>query len=301
MSVLVNPNTGALGKATGRSVLADGSALLTAQWSPQASFDEAGVEISLATVTQAADGLIFTANGSPDSGINSYTSSAGAAGEVLYADAPATVRGVLDAINGIAAGQPKATETGYMTRYRAGLGDFRPGFDLGALSGLAVSAANILLGKDGAGLAINGDTSALETADLYSIGLGTGRGKPGGGAVFADHFESGYESDVAGNRFPVREQRRRREEQPGLAQYAVSITSIVASMSYATDGKVVTIYDVDDNVLGVFPIGAGTTVPSITPETPFVGPAGSPLFVEIVGVSTLTDGPFTVNGEIRIA
>jgi hypothetical protein len=281
--------------------LADGSALFTAQWSPQADFDEAGVEISLATVTQAADGAIFTANGAPDTGINSYTSSAGAAGEVLYADAPATVQGVIDAINGIAAGQPEATETGYMIRYRAALGDFRPGFVLGALSGLAVSAANILLGKDEAGLAVNGDTSALEAADLYSIGLGTGRGKPGGGAVFADHFESDYASDVAGNRFRVRAQGRRREEQPGLAQYAVAITSIVASMAYASDAKIVTIYDVKDNVLGVFPIGAGTTVPSITPETPFVGPAGSPLFVEVDGTGVLTDGPFTVSGEIRIA
>lgn len=302
MAVLVNPTTGALGKKVSRSVAADGSALCAVKWDHLEDFDGAGVEIATATVTQAADGLIFTANGTPDAGINAYTSAAGAAGEVLYADLAAdSVQELIDIINGIEAGQPSALEVGYMIRYRAGLGDFRPGFVLGALTGLVVSAANILIGGDPEGLAINGDTSALETADLYSVSLGADFAKPGGGQVYADHFESDYATNTSGSRFRVRAQRRRREEQPGLAQFRVAITEIRADMSYATDGKVVTIYDVNDNVLGVFPIGAGTTVPAISESSPFIGPLGSPLFVECVGVSTLTDGPLTVTGEIRIA
>jgi hypothetical protein len=92
-----------------------------------------------------------------------------------------------------------------------------------------------------------------------------------------------------------------RESQPGLSEFRVSITSIRADMVYASGTKVVTIYDIDDNVLGVFPIAANVDVASITEETPFVGPAGSPLFVEVTGVGVLTDGPLTVTGEIRIA
>lgn len=302
MAVLTDPTTGALGKKVSRSVAADGSALIAVKWAPLEDFDEAGVEIATATITQAADGLILTANGTPDTGINAYTSAAGAAGEVLYADLAANSVGELrDIINGIEAGQPSALETGYMIRYRADLADFRPGFVLGALTGLVVSAANILLGNDPEGLAINGDTSALETADLYSVGLGTGRGKPGGGQVYSDHFESDYATDTSGNRFRVRAQRRRREEQPGLSEFKVALTQVRADMVYASGAKVVTIYDVDDNVLGVFPIGAGVFVPSITEATPFVGPAGSPLFVECVGSGVLTDGPLTVTGETRIA
>ena len=309
MAVLTDPTTGALGKKVSRSVVADGSALCAVKWDPHEDFDEAGTEIATATVTQAADGLIFTANGNADTGINAYTSSTGADGEVLYDDAPDTVQGVIDAINGIADGQPgplgsgtpQQVAVGYMIRYRAGLGDFRPGFAVGATSGLVVTAVNILLGHDGEGLAINGDTSGLETAEIYAVGLGTGRAQPGGGQVYADHFESDYVTDTSGNRFRVRGQRRRREEQPGLSEFRVSITTIRADMVYGSGAKVVTIYDVDDNVLGVFPIAANTSVESITEATPFVGPAGSPLFVEVVGSGALTDGPLTVTGEIRIA
>lgn len=310
MSVLVDPTTGALGKKVSRSVIADGSALCAVKWDPHENFDEAGVDIATATVTQAADGLVFTANGNADTGINAYTSAAGADGEVLYADVNAnSVQELTDVINGIGVGQPgplgsgtpQQVAVGYMIRYRAGFGDFRPGFVLGATTGLVVTAANILLGHDGEGLVINGDTSGLETADLYSVGLGTDFAQPGGGQVYADHFESDYVTDTSGNRFRVRGQRRRREEQPGLSEFRVAITTIRADMVYGSGAKVVTIYDVDDNALGVFPIAANVEVASITEETPFVGPAGSPLFVEVVGVGALTDGPLTVTGEVRIA
>jgi len=301
MSVLVNPNTGEVGKKTSRSVSADGSQLLAVKWNDKQDFDEAGSDMATATVEQLVDGLEFQVNGADDTGISSYTG-ASTASVVTYGDTNAdTIRKVLDVINGIGVGQPEPTETGYMTRYHAGLADFRPGHIVDATTGLIVAALTVAIGNDPAGLVVNGDTSGLVVADKYFVGLGTDRSKSGGGQVYADHFESDYESDTSGNRFQVRNQGLRRENQPGLSEFRVSLTEIRADMSYATDGKVVSIYDIDDNLLGEFPIGAGTLVEAITEATPFVGPAGSPLFVECVGVSTLTDGPLTVTGDIRVA
>ncbi len=305
MSVLVDPTTGAVGKKISRSVLADGAALCSVKWNPQVFTDVAGAQVTTATVEQKALGLEFLANTVADSGIDSYTSASGAAGNIVYADAAANSIGeLLDIINGVEAGQGQATADppAHMIRWRADLGDFRPGFVLGATSGLAVGAANVLLGLDPEGLAINGDTSGLETADLYSVGVGSSRARPGGGSVFADHFASDYVTTIAGVRFEVRAPGRRREEQPGLASYSVHITEVRADMVYASGAKVVTIYDVDNNIVGgPFPIAANVTVPAISEDTPIVGPAGSPLFVECVGVGALTDGPLTVTADIRVA
>ena len=301
MAVLVNPTTGAVGKKTSRTVSADGSQLLAVKWNQKQDFNEAGEEMVTATVEQAVDGLIFQVNSADDTGISSYTGSS-TTSKVTYGDTNAdTIQKVLDVINGIGVGQPEPTETGYMTRYRAGLGDFRPGHIVDATTGLVVSALNIALGNDPAGFIVNGDTSGLVVADSYFVGLGTDRSKSGGGQTYADHFESDYESDTSGNRFQVRNQGLRREDQPGLSEFRVAITNIHAGMVYGSGGKEVTIYDIKDNVLGVFPIAANTSVDSITEETPFVGPAGSPLFVEVTGVGALTDGPLTVTGDIRIA
>jgi len=301
MSVLVNPNTGVAGKRASRSVNADGSQLLAVKWNQKQDFDEAGSEMATATVEQAVDGLIFQVNAADDTGISSYTGAA-TASKVTYGDTNAdTIQKVLDVINGIGVGQPEPTETGYMTRWHAGLGDFRPGHIVDATTGLVAAALNVSLGNDPAGFVVNGDTSGLVVADKYFVGLGTDRSKSGGGQVYADHFESDYESDTSGNRFQVRNQGLRRENQPGLSEFRVAITSIFAGMVYGSGGKVVTIYDIDDNNLGSFPIAANTSVESISEETPFVGPAGSPLFVEVVGVGALTDGPLTVSGEVRIA
>ena len=46
MSVLVNPTTGAVGKKTSRSVIADGSQLLAVKWNVLEDFDEAGAEMA---------------------------------------------------------------------------------------------------------------------------------------------------------------------------------------------------------------------------------------------------------------
>lgn len=303
MAVLVDSTTGVVGRKVSRTVSADGSALCNVKWSPREDFDEAGSDIATATVEQKATGLEFLANATADTGISAYTGASGGAGNIVYADANAnSVQEVLDIINGIGVGQPGPLETGYMIRYRAGLGDFRPGFVLGATSGLVVAAGNIMLGSpETEGLAVNGDTSGLETADLYSVGIGTDRAQAGGNAVFADHFESDYVTDTSGNRYRVRSQGRRREEQPGLSEFSVHITEVLAGMSYASDAKVVSIYDEKDNLLASYPIASGTSVPSISEATPFVGPIGSPLFIECVGSGVLTDGPFTVTGEVRVA
>lgn len=301
MSVLVNPNTLALGKAFSRSVDFNGSVLAAMKWHRYEDFDEAGVEVSSASIDQLAATLAFLVNAADDTGISSYTG-ASAAGSITYADANAnTIQKLIDIVNGVGVGQPSALEAGYMTRWRAGLGDFRPGFALGATSGVIVAPESALLGGDSAGLLVKGSTAGLETPDLFSVGVGTGRAKSGGGQVYADHFESDYKSDTSGNRFPVRDAARRREEQPGLARYAVAITEIRADMAYASDAKVVTVYDIEDKVVASFPIGAGTTVDAISAANPLVGPSGSPLFVECVGVGALQNGPLSVSGDIRIA
>ena len=300
MAVLVNPTTGELGRKVSRSVLEDGSALLAVKWNRYALNDEAGVKASTATITQAADDLQFLVNAADDTGISSYDS-ATLAGAVTYADTAAdSIQETIDIINGVGLGQPSAGSAGYSTRWRAGLGDFRPGFVLDATSGLVVAATNAMLGGESEGLVVNGATAGLPVV-AYGVGLGTGRAQSGGGQVYADHFESDYFSDTSGNRFRVRNARRQREAQPGLSEFRVAITEINADM-VATTSKVVNIYDVDDNLLGVFPAIAGAgTIAGISESAPFVGPAGSPLFVECVVDAITTDGPLTVTGEIRIA
>jgi hypothetical protein len=314
MAVLVNPTTGALGKRVSRSVTEDGSALLHIKWNRYALNDEAGVKATTATVEQLVTGLEFLVNTTADTGINNgtyYTGQSGADGSIVYADVNAdSVQETIDIINGVGAGQPGelvgtegqgglGVQAGFSTRWRAGVGDFRPGFVLDATTGLVVAAANAMLGGESEGLAINGDTSGLDTI-TYSVGLGTGKAQSGGGQVYADHFESDYLSDTSGNRFPFRNAQRQRENQPGLAEFAVALTEIRADMT-PTTSRTIKVYDIDNNLLASFPL-AGTTIPGITESTPLVGPIGSPLFVECESVGGIdVDGPLTVTGDIRIA
>ena len=302
MAVLVNPTTGELGRKVSRSVVEDGSALLSVKWNRYSLNDEAGVKVSTATIEQTAADLQFLANTSDDTGISSYTD-ATTAGAVTYADTAAnSIQETIDIINGVGAGQPDAGTAGYSTRWRAGLGDFRPGFALGATSGLvaAASAGNLMRGGEDEGLRINGDSSGLEVANTFAVGIGTGKAQSGGGQVYADHFESDYFSDTSGNRFPVRNQKLRRENQPGLSEFRVAITEIRADMSFADTAPTVTVWDIDNNVVARFSLVVGK-VAAVTEQTPIVGPAGSPLFVEAVGAGILTGGPLSVTGEIRIA
>lgn len=293
---------GHAGKQRTYTKSADQSALLSAKWNPFEEFDAGGTKVSSATIQRLALGLTFVVNAGAEVVLGTYTGASAGADDIVYADANAnTVQKVIDIINGVAPGHPAPGVAGYFTRWRAGLGDFRPGFALGATSGLAVGATSAMLGRRSEGLDILGDTSGLQVANLYSVGIGTGRCREGAGQRFPDNFESEYATDTVGNRFPVRRSARKDEETPGHARYAVYITRINAEMVYASGAKIVSIYDVNNVLRGVFPIGAGTTVPAITEETPFKGPIGSPLFVEVIGTGALTDGPLSVTAEIRIA
>lgn len=275
--------------------------LCTVKWSPYEDFDEAGVEIATATLQQLITGLDVLANGAGDTNLNAYTGASGAAGQIRYADGNAnTVGKVIDIINGVGVGQPAPGVAGYSTRYRAALADCRPGVSLDANSGIAIGANNILIGLHDDGLYVFID-GANTPSVAHRIALGTGRGREGGGQVFADHFESDYFSDVAGNRLPVRDERRRREEQPGLARYQVHITKILYNAAWANNDKVINVYDINDNLVRTIPIGAGTEVLSVTEESPLVMPPGSPAFIEGTGTGALTDGPFSAVGYVRIA
>ncbi len=277
--------------------------MLTVKWHRYEDFDEAGNEISEATVEGLAAGLDFLANAAPDTGISSYSGASGGAGAIRYADANAnTVKKVIDIINGVGVGQPAPGDPGYMTRYRAGLADMRPGTSLDADSGEVVGPGNILLGGESRGLRFFSNPANLPVPSVYRVSLGAGGSLSGGGQVFADHFESDYVSDTSGNRFPVRDAARRQEEQPGLARYQVWITEIKFFAAFASDDKQIEVYDIDDNLVDTFFLGAGDVVASVNEESPLVMPIGSPAFLEGSGNGAITtDAALSVSGIVRIA
>lgn len=291
-----------VGKKVSRTVLSiTASRMLSCKWHRYEDFDHLGVEISAATVQQLLTGLDFLANAAGDTGINAYTGASGAAGQLRYADGNAnTVQKVIDIINGVGVGQPLPGAAGYMTRYRAGLADARPGTSLDANSGVAVGAASLLLGGPSEGRHISMDGANTPTV-AHRVSLGASRARDGGGSVFADHFESDYRSDVNGNRFPVRDERRRQEEQPGLARYQVFITEIVYEAAWANNDKVLEVYDIDDVLVDSFAIGSADRSLAISEDHPVVLPVGSPAFIEGKGTGALTDGLLSASGYIRVA
>lgn len=298
MSALVEVNS--VGKEVSRSIPGvDSSTLLAVKWNPFFAFNAAGVEATAATIEQAATGLLFNVNAAIDVNINSYTGSSGASNEIVYADATVlSVKAVIDIINGVAAGMPLPGTADYVLRWIAGLGDFRPGYTIGATTGVAVAAAEAMLGRSDPGMSVLADASG----DVFSLALGSGHTKEGGGQRIPDHQQSEYVTNSAGSKVPVRSPARRHEEQPGHARYAVHLTKIVANCAYATT-KVASVYDINDNLLAQYSMAAaaGSTVAEITEDTPLVGPPGSPLFVEITGTGLLTDGSVTIAGQERIA
>jgi hypothetical protein len=163
-----------------------------------------------------------------------------------------------------------------------------------------------MLGRDVEGLQCLADSSALASSNTLAIGLGTDRGKEGGGQLIPDHFESDYSSTTAGVKTPVRSFDRRVEDMPGQARYQVALTNLIVGASYATSG-VATVYDNAGNTLAVWSdLGtAAWNVPGVgqwNRENPIlVGPPGSPLFIEITGTGALTDGTCTAVGFVRIA
>lgn len=204
---------GTVGKVVSQSKLNTNGALCYAKWDTYARFNGAGDEATEATIEQQATGLLFTVNGANEVTIGTYSGATGADNEIVYADASiATVQGLLDAINGIAPGLPTPTDPAYMIRWRAGLGDWRPGTPIGATAGLAIPAANAMLGRTEKGMLIFGNGPGLVPATKFSVGLGTPGALEGGGQLFADQFQSEYQSDTSGNRFRVRAQRRAVEE-----------------------------------------------------------------------------------------
>ena len=294
--------SGSVGRKVSRTVTGvAASAWAWVKWNRYEDFVASGDEVNAATAQRQATGALFTANGAADTGINAYTGASGAAGTVTFADANAnTVAKSIAIINGVGVGQPGPTAAGYMIRYRAGLGDARPGTSLDADSGTADSATSIMLGGESRGYALLLNGANTPTA-AHRVALGTGGAKSGGGQVFADHFESDYVTDTSGNRFPVRDAPRRQEEQPGLARYQVWVTDIQFDAAFASNAKIINVYDISDNLVASYPIGSANTVAAVSETNPLVMPIGSPAFIEGSGTGVLTDGPLSASGFIRVA
>jgi hypothetical protein len=294
--MLTNPH----GKPFSRVVHADESVMAFAKY--VARQNAAAVNVTAATMAVAANGLLFTVNAAAEVVIGTYTGSTAAANGINFVDANiANIRNLIDTINGLGAGMVAAGTT--FNRWKAGLGDYRPGYVIGAGDGTVVAAANALLGEDHIGLPILADISNHAAANTMCVGIpliGTARGT---GGLLPSHFESDYTSTTAGvvtrNRFS---QARRQEEQP-TSQTMVEITGIHMGAVFANGDQVITVYDINDNVVWAYNLLALLVPPAqvLSVDNPIVGPMGSPLFVEVAGTGALTDGPLTVSGNIRVA
>lgn len=292
-----------------RVVVADDSALCYVKWNPYKTTNAAGDTVTAATVEVTANGLVFLVNGSAETVIGTYTGNSADDNDIVFGDTNlTTVKLLIDTINGRGVGHPAASASTYLDRWRAGYGDFRPGFTIGSGDGIVLSAANAMLGRGVEGIKVEADSSALATANTYSAGIGTDHAIEGRGQVIPDHFDSDYltNSVSAGTeRTRTRFPERRQEEQPGLAGFQVYITGIHFGAAYATNAKVVTVFDKDNNTLFQETLGSGNNLAAADQyniDNPVVvGPAGSPLFVEATGTGALTDGPLTVRGFIRVA
>lgn len=287
-----------------RSVATDESAICHVKINPAQPpvQTDAGAEITLATVEGQANLIDLQVNGGAETVIGTYTGNTGADNQVVYGDAGATdtVAGVIAALNGVAAGQTAAVR-----RWRAGLGDFRPQFVLGAGDGDVIAPTNAMLGNGNVeGFAVLAESTALASVDMLAIGLGTDRARAGRGQQIPDHLESDYESTTAGVKTPIRSAARKIEDQPGQASYQVVLTDLQVGALFAST-KVATVFDNAGNTLMSWALGAATAIPNsglYTAENPaVVGPPGSPLFIEITGTGAFTDGTCTAIGYERLA
>lgn len=291
-----------LGRRVSRTVASDTSVICYVKWNPERTTNNAGTAVTAATIQILVDQLTFLINAAAEVGIGTYTGNSFGDNDIGFVDTNAnSPLELVTAINGEAPGQPSRTGGSYVDRWRAGLGDFRPGWVLDATSGLATAAANAMLGRHVQGLSVFGDTTGLSTASTFSVGLGVDGALEGAGSQVPDGFDGEYESTTAGVLTRVRDPVLFKEDMPGLAEFQVSITAIEVDQVFASNAKIVRIWDKDNNELGTFPIGSAVTVAAITEATPFVGPLGSPLWVECVGTGALTDGPMTVTGFVRRA
>lgn len=292
-------------KHISRSAAADQSALcylrINADRSPPPQTD-GGADITAATAEVTTNLIALTVNGSAETVIGTYTGNSGTDAQAVFGDTNcATIQQLLDVLNGVQTGQTSA-----IRRWRAGLGDFRPQFVIGTGDGLVLAAANAMLGRNEEGLALQADTSNLASASTVAVGLGIPFAKEGGGQSIPDHFESDASSTVAGVRTPVRNAGRLTEDQPGRATFQVLVTDIQCGMAWDTT-KVVTAYDNLGNTLKAeaVTITAGGTIAGTgrwDADNPWVvGPPGSPVWIEVTGTSSFTDGTLTVSGFIRVA
>lgn len=288
------------GKYFSRSVGDNQSVLCFAKY--VARQNAAGVDVTAATIQRQANSLLFTVNAAAEVIIGTYDLNSGADNEIVYADANiASVRNLIDTINGLGAGMVAAETT--FNRWKAGLGDYRPGYVIGAGDVLAVGAANALLGEDHIGFPILSQLTLHASPDLMAIGIpltGTARGT---GVLLPDHFESDYRSTTAGvvtrNRFS---QVRRQQEQP-TSETQVYIENIHMGTAWNTT-RLIEVYDIWDNLVWTYNPGVAILeIPEnvLSKDNPIEGPMGSPLFVESSGTDTYTTTPLTVRGRIRVA
>ena len=281
-------------KPFSRVVTDDQSVLCWVKWNPRRIYAIDGSTVVTAARMQVQVSQVnFDINAVADTTIGTYTGNTGGDDAVMLVDA-ATVQGLLDRINGLELA---------IDRYIAGLGDFRPQHVIGTGDGLAVALANILLGVHSKGLQVFADTSGLAINSLFAVGVGTGGCRPGAGASIPDLAAAEYTSTVAGVVTEVRAPKRSAESYPFQQTFESKITGITFAAAYASNAKIVSIYDVNDNLLFQEDIGS-TNVLTDASRYGFDNPvaqAVGPLFVECTGTGALTDGALKVQGFTRVS
>ena len=295
-------------KFESRTVTDDQSALCWVKWNPDVTtIADGSTAVTAARMQVQANLVNFDLNGTADTEVGTYSGNTGGDDEVVLADA-GTVQGLLDRINGVVDGATAGTAVG-ITRYIAGLGDFRPQFVIGTGDGLAVALTNILLGKnnspggtEGDGLEVFADSSALASADTIAVAIGTSRARDGAGAQIPDLRALGYTSTTAGVTTKVRESIRSREEHPFTTTFETRLTGVTIAALHATT-KIVTVYDDAGNTLYTEALGAATVLDGAERfnfDNP-IAVAQGPIFVELTGTGGLTDGNLMAQGYVRVA
>lgn len=260
----------------------------------------AGAKVTAATVQVAADNLTFLVNALAETVIGTYTGATGAANQIVFADANiASINNLVRTINGLGVGHP--TGANLYRRMRAAIGDWRPGWVIGAGDGVAAGPANILLGENSAGYEVFADSSGLAVANTQSVCLGGPDCRRGSGPEIFDHFETDYVISTAGVLTPQREQDLMQEYYDSV-RYQVTIDTIHAGAAFANNDKRLRVYDINDNLIWGYQLNALNDVPAnvLSEDQEIFGPIGSPLFVELDGTGAFTDGPLSVSGYIRV-
>lgn len=260
----------------------------------------AGAAVTTSTVQVTVAQLNFLVNTLPETVIGTYTGNSAGDDDIVFVDANiATINNLINTINGLGTGHPVGANL--YRRMRASIADWRPGWAIGATSGLATAAANILLGDNDDGYEVFADSSGLAVADTFSVGVGVPTCRRGSGPVVFDHFESDSIVTTAGVLTPQRNAVVEQERFDAV-RFEVVIDSIHCGQVYGGTDNVIRVYDINDNLLWAHVLGAGTDVPEnvLGPDQPIVGPMGSPLFVEAAGTGGVTDGPMVVAGFVRV-